>query len=84
MDITADYTWNNVLSAQKSCFEERQNLMSGGVSGLVYKNLRKFGDNSETFQSWLKMLPAESHYFSVLCGGLTSNPGCQSHSEAFK
>lgn len=71
MDITADYTWSNVLSAHKSFLEERQNLTPGGVSGFVYKNLRKFGDNSETFQSWLKLLPTESHYLSVLCGGLT-------------
>lgn len=70
MDITADYTWSNVLSAQKSFLEERQNLMSGDASGFVYKNLRKLGDNSETFQSWLKLLPTESHYLSVLCGGL--------------
>lgn len=71
MDITADYTWSNVSSAQKSFLEERQNLKSGGASGFVYKNLRKLGDNSETFQSWLKLLPTESHYLSVLCGGLT-------------
>lgn len=71
MDITADYTWSNVLSAQKDFLEERQNLTTGGVSGFMYKTLRKLGDNSETLQSWLKLLPTESHYLSVLCGGLT-------------
>ena len=70
LDTDAEYTWVDVLSAQESFFQERQNVTSGGVKGFVYKNLRRFGDNSETFQSWLKLLPTESHYLSVLCGGL--------------
>ena len=41
------------------------------VSRVSYKQLRRFGDSSETFQSWLKLLPTGSHYLSVLCGGLT-------------
>ena len=71
MDTNADYTWSDVLSAQEKFSQERENGTSTGVKGFVYKNLRKFGDNSETFQSWLKLLPTESHYLSVLCGGLT-------------
>lgn len=71
MDTSADYTWNDVLSAQESFSQERENVTSRGIKGIMYKQLRRFGDNSETFQSWLKLLPTESHYLSVLCGGLT-------------
>ena len=71
MDTNADYTWSDVLSAQESFCQGREIETSRGVRGLVYKQLRKFGDNSETFRSWLKLLPTESHYLSVLCGGLT-------------
>lgn len=38
--------------------------------GKVRKAFRKLGDNSGTFQSWLGLLPTESHYLSILCGGL--------------
>ena len=71
MDTTADYSWSHVLSAQDSFSQECENGTSRGVKGIVYKQLRRFGDNSEIFQSWLKLLPTESHYLSVLCGGLT-------------
>ncbi len=71
MDTSANYTWSDVLSAQESFSQERESGTSRGVKGFVYKYVRRFGDNSETFQSWLKLLPTESHYLSVLCGGLT-------------
>lgn len=71
IDTNGDYNWSDVLSAQETFSQERHNVTSGGVKGFVYKQMRRFGDNSETFQSWLKLLPTESHYLSVLCGGLT-------------
>ena len=71
LDTNADYTWTDVLSAQESFFQARQGLRSDGVRGFMHKHLQRFGHNSETFQSWLKLLPTESHYLSVLCGGLT-------------
>lgn len=70
MDTNADYTWSDVLSAQENFSQERENVTTRGIKGAMYKQLRRFGDNSETFQSWLKLLPTESHYLSVLCGGL--------------
>ena len=71
LDTNADYTWSDVLSAQESFFQARQSVRSDGVRGFMHKHLQSFGDNSETFQSWLKLLPTDSHYLSVLCGGLT-------------
>lgn len=85
MDTNADFTWSDVLSAQESFSQERENGTSRGVKGFAYKHLRRFGDNSETFQSWLKLLPTDSHYLSVLCGGLTLVLGvsCLSQMTAF-
>ncbi|MCJ1382835.1 hypothetical protein MMC17_005948 [Xylographa soralifera] len=34
------------------------------------RGYESFGKNSATFQSWLELLPTESNYLSVLCGGL--------------
>lgn len=70
LDINADHTWDDVLSLQQSLSEDREKETSKGVKGFAYRHLRRFGDNSKTFQSWLKLLPTESHYLSVLCGGL--------------
>ncbi len=70
IDPSADYAWSDVLSAQQTFSRERENATSRGIKGFVYKNMRKFGENSKAFQSWLKLLPTESHYLSVLCGGL--------------
>ena len=70
LDIHADHTWDDVLSMQRGLAEERETQTSKGVKGFAFKHLRRFGDNSKAFQSWLKLLPTESHYLSVLCGGL--------------
>ena len=79
MNTNAEYTWSDVLSAQENFDQERENVTSRGVKGFMYKHLRRFGDNSETFQSWLKLLPTESHYLSLLCGGLTLVLGVSRH-----
>ena len=71
MDIRAEHTWDEVLSVQQRLFQDRDDADSKGVKGFWHKKVRKFSDNSESFQSWLKLLPSESQYFSVLCGGLT-------------
>ena len=36
----------------------------------IRRAFRKFGDNSAAFKGWLGLLPTESHYMSVVCGGL--------------
>ena len=71
MDIHAGYTWDDVLSVQRGIMEEREVERSRGSRGFWRSKLRRFGGNSESFQAWLKLLPTESHYLSVLCGGLT-------------
>ena len=70
MDTNAIHDWSDVLSAQENFSQERESVTSRGVKGFVHRRLRNLEDNSKTFQSWLKLLPTESHYLSVLCGGL--------------
>lgn len=38
--------------------------------GKIRLAFRKLGDGSETAQGWLGLLPTESNYLSVVCGGL--------------
>ena len=71
MDIRADHTWEDVLSMQQRVCTERYAANSKGHKSFWQTKIRKFSDNSESFKSWLKLLPKESHYLSVLCGGLT-------------
>ena len=70
-DIRARHTWDDVLSMQHRLSEERDVKNSKGLRGFLHKGLHRVGDKSESFQAWLKLLPTQSHYLSVLCGGLT-------------
>jgi len=71
MDINAEHTWDKVLAVQQEFSQMREVETSRGVAGMFRKTMRRFGDNSESFQAWLTLLPTDSHYLSVLCGGLT-------------
>jgi len=71
MDIRANHTWEQVLSMQQGFHEERRKADTPkGLKSFIYTKMRRFGENSETFQACLMLLPTESHYLSVLCGGL--------------
>lgn len=41
-----------------------------GFWGKIRKAFRKLGENNEVVDGWLGLLPTESNYLSVLCGGL--------------
>ena len=71
LDIRAEHTWEQVMSMERGFLEHRQAAdKSKGFKGFIHTGMRRFGDNSESFQAWLGLLPTESHYLSVLCGGL--------------
>lgn len=40
------------------------------VWGKIRIGFRKLGDGSEAIQWWLGLLPTESQYLSIVCGGL--------------
>lgn len=41
-----------------------------GFWGPLRSSFRKFGENHKAFTAWIGLLPTESHYISILCGGL--------------
>ena len=64
----ATHTWEDVL-AEVNAASERYNEVSG-FWGRIRKGLRSFGVNNQVFDAWAGLLPTQSNYFSVLCGGL--------------
>ena len=68
--ITSDkiHTWEEVL-IEVNAASERYNEVSG-FWGKIRKGLRKFGDNNRVFDAWVGLLPSQSQYLSILCGGL--------------
>ena len=41
-----------------------------GFFGSIRKAFRKLGDNESVCNTWLGLLPGDSEYFSIICGGL--------------
>ena len=62
------HTWEEVL-AEIETASERYNSVSG-FWGKIRKGLRSFGSNNKAFDAWAGLLPTQSQYLSVLCGGL--------------
>ena len=62
------HTWDEVLDdidkAAESCNDE------SGVWGKVRKSFRSIGNNHKVFATWITLLPTESPYASIVCGGL--------------
>lgn len=69
-DIISDatHTWEEVL-AEVNAASERYNDVPG-FWGKIRRGLRSFGSNSQVFDAWAGLLPTQSNYLSVLCGGL--------------
>ena len=70
LSIHKNHTWEDIVILQKQAYEEQELQHSKGVGGFLRKAARGFGRNTASFEAWLKLLPKESHYLSVLCGGL--------------
>ena len=68
--ITGNHTWEEVAGKLKEALQKYDQDAVKGFKGFFRKGARTFGDNSGTFKSWLELLPTESHYLSILCGGL--------------
>ena len=64
----ATHTWEEVL-AEVNAASERYNEVPG-LWGKIRKGLRSFGVNNQVFDAWAGLLPTQSNYFSVICGGL--------------
>lgn len=64
----AIHTWEEVL-AEVNAASERYNDVAG-FWGKIRKGLRSFGVNNQVFDAWAGLLPTQSQYLSILCGGL--------------
>ena len=64
----ATHTWEEVL-AEVDAASERYNDVAG-FWGKIRKGLRSFGVNNQVFDAWAGLLPTQSQYLSILCGGL--------------
>jgi hypothetical protein len=68
LDLNSNFQWENVLEAVNEASELYQNVP--GAWGKIRKALRRFGKNNAVFTAWAEVLPSQSQYFSILCGGL--------------
>ena len=64
----ATHTWEEVL-AEVNAASERYNDVPG-FWGKIRQGLRSFGTKNQVFDAWSGLLPTQSLYLSVLCGGL--------------
>jgi hypothetical protein len=77
------HTWDDVLKQLE--IASSINKDSKGRWGRMQQRFRKLSSRVETASAWLQILPTQSQYFSVLCGGiqliLGVSPSCFSCSE---
>ena len=62
------HTWEEVLDVidkAAASYDE-----PSGVWGKVRKSFRSVGNNHKVFAAWMNLLPTQSQYASVVCGGL--------------
>ncbi|KAH9224701.1 hypothetical protein DL95DRAFT_516944 [Leptodontidium sp. 2 PMI_412] len=69
-DVTSNeiHTWEEVLE-ELNIASENYNDVSG-LWGKIRRGCRSFGKNNKVFTAWSSLLPTESQYFSILCGGV--------------
>ncbi|KAI6821054.1 hypothetical protein KC332_g1371 [Hortaea werneckii] len=66
--LSAHHQWDDVIGAVDVLSKtqaERKDFWSS-----LRNKLHWFGQNSSVFQQWSGLLPTQSNYFSVMCGGL--------------
>ena len=77
LDLNQLHTWEEVLESVNDA-SERYNDVTG-YWGKIRKAFRRFGKNNQVFQAWAELLPSQSQYFSILCGGLKLIFGVRHH-----
>jgi hypothetical protein len=66
--VESHHTWEDVLQLTTGTLESYND--DSGFCGKMKKMLRKLGDQSAALKAWSNLLPSQSEYFSILCGGL--------------
>lgn len=74
VEMTTSLNAQEYVSEVLNAIAEGQKLYEDdavkGFWGSIRKAFRTLGDNESAFVAWLGLLPVESNYISVLCGGL--------------
>ncbi|EFX01024.1 hypothetical protein CMQ_5966 [Grosmannia clavigera kw1407] len=68
IDPEATHTFKELESVLADALKTSQ--PTGGAWGRIEKAFQKLGESKENLDSWLGLLPSESEYFSIVCGGL--------------
>jgi len=68
LDLSTKHSWQEVLQAVDEIHTARAER--SGVWVVLTKKMRWFGEHSAVFEQWIRLLPTQNNYASVLCGGL--------------
>jgi len=68
LDFSSLHTWDEVLQSVDDASKLYNEVP--GAWGKIRKGLRRFGKTEQAFQAWSALLPSQSEYFSILCGGI--------------
>jgi hypothetical protein len=66
--VLSTHTWDDVLNLVDGALASYQD--TSGPCGKIKKMLRKLGSQTDMLMAWSNLLPSQSEYFSLLCGGL--------------
>jgi hypothetical protein len=65
------HSMDDVMKAIDEARENYDEKERKGFFGPIRKAFRGIGNNQSACSAWLSLLPEESQYFSIICGGLT-------------
>lgn len=62
------HTWEQVLEEVDNAANQYKDAST--FWGKLRQGFRKFGINNDALTAWIDLLPSQSQYFSIICGGL--------------
>ncbi len=68
VDWNHSHTWEEVLEVVDKANQAHSDTSS--VWGKVRRAFRSLGSNHKIFEAWINILPTQSQYASIVCGGL--------------
>lgn len=70
IDPHGKHTVQELLDVVESTVDKYQNADTKGLWGKVRLAFRKLGASGDAITGWLGLLPSETEYLSIVCGGL--------------
>lgn len=70
VDLNSPHSTAQLWNIVENAVEKYHSKDKNGLWGKVVYAFRKLGDGSDAAQGWLGLLPTDSNYLSVVCGGL--------------